>query len=325
MTITALMGTVMMGTAVTGIGVTGIGVTGMGVTGLGTIGAGPAAAARVCPAVTAQHLIPTPGATGWAENLLADTDGGLWVTRTFSNTVEHYDSHGARTASVHVDAPGAIRRGPDGLLYVATGDSTVNMVPGTALTGTIVTIDPDVRQPVPKVFATGLGMPNGLAVADDGAVYVADGRLGVLRISPNGRLDTAWSAAAPKNLAPTSTVDGTGVNGAVIVGDNLYVTLTFSATGRVLRVPLDDPARASAAADLTSPLPGILDDLAALDENTLAVASTTGQLHIVDLTTREVCTSTLGTPLTSVATIPGHPRNLLAGSETGQILRLRLG
>ncbi|WP_238403502.1 hypothetical protein [Gordonia desulfuricans] len=294
--------------------------------GAGAVGAGSATAAPPCPVVvTAPQPITAPGA-GWAENLLADADadGGLWVSRTFSNTVEHYDSHGVRTASIRVDAPGAIRRGPDGLLYVATGDSTVNMLPGTALTGTIVTVDPTVRQPVPRVFATGLGMPNGLAVADDGAVSVADGRLGLTRITPGGRIDTAWSDTAPKNLAPTSTVDGTGVNGVALVGENLYVTLTLSATGRVLRVPLDDPARTSVAADLTAPLPGILDDLVALDEHTLAVASTTGQLHIVDLTTRQVCTSSVGAPLTSVATVPGSPRILLAGSETGQILRLRL-
>lgn len=282
---------------------------------------GPAAA-RTCPTVTTTTVIPSPGIDGWAENVFVDADGSIWVSRSLRNVVQRYDATGVLTASVPVAAPGSIRRAPDGMLYVASGDTPLNMIPTAPRTGQVMRFDPRARQPIPRTFASGLGMPNGLAIDSHGTVYVADGVRGLLRLNPDGSVDERWSAAAPHNLAPSATVDGTGINGLTVVGDDLYVTLTSSATGRVLRVPIGNPAATAPAADLTAPLPGVLDDVAALNDTTLAVASTTGTMYLVDLGSPTVCAAGIGVPLTALAVEPSG--TMLATSETGQVLRVTL-
>ncbi|AZG45615.1 NHL repeat-containing protein [Gordonia insulae] len=300
------------------------------------VGATATADARpACPAVSVTVAKPAPSPTGWAENLTYDsvgsaadgpgvTAGNLWVSRTFGNVVERFDESGRRTASVPVTAPGAVRQGPDGLLYVASGDTTANMFPGTPLTGQVLRMDPTAAVPRAEVFASGLGMPNGMAFDAAGRLYVADGNLGVVRIDRAGRIDEPWSRMSPKNLAPSATVNGTSTNGIVVVGNDLYVTLTTSLTGRVLRVPIDDPAATTVAADVTAPAPGLLDDLAALDARTLVVALTTGQIATIDLPTRRVCVAGVGQPVTAIVQRPGMPNRLLAGTEGGAILDVTL-
>ncbi|MGC4962680.1 SMP-30/gluconolactonase/LRE family protein [Gordonia sp. DT101] len=282
------------------------------------VGAQAAAAPR-CPAVSVTTAAESPGVAGWAENLTFDDDGNLWVSRVLDNTVERFDRAGRRTAAVHVVAPGAIRTGPDGLLYIASGDTTLNMVPGSPRTGTIVRLDPSRPRPAVQVFATGLGMPNGMDFDAAGMHYVADGNFGVLRIDRRGAIDTAWSRRAPKNLAVSRTVNGTSTNGIVVLGDSLYVTLTMSLTGRILRVPIGDPGAVSVAADVTRPFPGVLDDLVALDGRTLAVTMTTGQIATVDLPTHGVCVAGIGQPVTAIAQRPGRPDLLIVGTESGAL------
>lgn len=284
-----------------------------------------AAAAPGCAHVTVTEAVPSSTPTGWSENVGYDADGNLWVSRILENVVERRDQRGRVTARVRVESPGAVRLGPDGLLYIASGDSPVNMLPGSPLVGKVLRIDPRLPSAPASVFARGLGMPNGVAVDRTGDVYVSDGRLGVVRIRPDGSIDRAWSAAAPKNLTLSATINGTGINGAVIVGRDLFVTLTMSATGRVLRVPLADPAAASVAADLTTPLPGVLDDLTAVGPGQLAVSSTTGQVHLVDLGTDRICTTNVGQPVTALAVIPGSTGRLVAGTESGALLTLSIG
>lgn len=284
-----------------------------------------AAAAPGCAHVTVTEVVPSSTPTGWSENVGYDADGNLWVSRILENVVERRDQRGRVTARVRVESPGAVRLGPDGLLYIASGDSPVNMLPGSPLVGKVLRIDPRLPSAPASVFARGLGMPNGLAVDRTGDVYVSDGRLGVVRIRPDGSIDRAWSAAAPKNLTLSATINGTGINGAVIVGRDLHVTLTMSATGRVLRVPLADPAASSVAADLTTPLPGVLDDLTAVGPGQLAVSSTTGQVHLVDLGTDRICTTNVGQPVTALAVIPGSTGRLVAGTESGALLTLSIG
>lgn len=284
-----------------------------------------AVAAPGCAHVRVTDIVPSPTPTGWSENVGYDAAGNLWVSRILENVVERRNQQGRVTARVRVESPGAVRRGPDDLLYVASGDSPGNMLPGSPLDGKVLRIDPRVPAPSATVFARGLGMPNGLAVDRTGDVYVSDGRLGVVRIRPDGSVDHAWSAAAPKNLSPSATINGTGINGAVIVGRDLYVTLTVSATGRVLRVPLADPAAYSVAADLAAPLPGVLDDLTEVTPGRLAVSSTTGQVHLVDLGTGRSCTANVGQPVTALAAVPGSAGRLVAGTESGALLTLSIG
>ncbi|MFT4125027.1 MAG: hypothetical protein QM662_02200 [Gordonia sp. (in: high G+C Gram-positive bacteria)] len=288
------------------------------------VGPGAVSATPGCPTVTVTTHLDTPGLLGWSENLTVDERGTLWVSRTLAGVVSGYDAHGRLRTSVRVPSPGSVRQGPDGDLYVAAGDTPLNMIPGTPRTGRILRFDPQATHPVTRTFAAGLGMPNGMDFDARGNLYVADTAVRVTKIRPDGTVDRRWTAAAPANLAPSATINGTGTNGVAVVGDDVYVTLTSSLSGRVLRVPIAAPARTGVAADLTAPLPGVLDDLVALDAHILAVAATPGQVHLVDLRTGRRCTTSTGLPVTALARVPGRPGILYAGTETGQVLRLRL-
>ncbi|MGO3326965.1 SMP-30/gluconolactonase/LRE family protein [Gordonia sp. (in: high G+C Gram-positive bacteria)] len=264
--------------------------------------------------------VKIPAATpvrSWAENVGFDADGDLWVSRVLENVIERYDAGGRLTGRVHVDSPGAVRLGPDGRMFATSGDTTVNMVPGLPLRGTVISFDPSVLERV-RVEARGLGMPNGLAFDDMGAMYVADSNLGVVRVRRDGTIDRAWTARAPRNLAPDATVNGTGMNGMAIVDGNAYVGMTTSASGRILRVPLDDPADVSVVADVTAPLPGVVDDLTIVPGGRLAVARTTGQVVVVGKDGRR-CTVGAGRPLTSLAVTPSGD-SVVAGTEDGAVL-----
>ncbi|MGV9826423.1 SMP-30/gluconolactonase/LRE family protein [Gordonia sp. NPDC003429] len=275
-------------------------------------------------AATVTTLFGSPSPTAWAENLTFDAAGNLWTSRLLDNTVQRRDTTGRVTATVPVTAPGAVRPGPDGKLYVNSGNLPLNGAPGAPRTATVMRFDPAAARPVPQVWARGLGAPNGLAFDAHGYAYVTDGALGVVRLRPDGSIDEEWTAASPQNFAPTRTVNGTGTNGAVVIGDTLYVTLTASATGRVLAVPLDAPAKARAAVDLTAPRPGFLDDVDALGPHTLAVGTVTGQVFIVDLQTGERCVVDVGRPVTAIAHRPGESQRLVVASETGELLAVRL-
>lgn len=304
----------------------------------GTLLTGPAAHATPsptapCGAVSTRTLVPaaTP-VLSWSENVGYDRQGHLWVSRSLAGVIDGYDTTGRRIASVNVESPGAVRQGPDGQMYATTGNSPVHMIPGLPRQGAIVSFDPTSRHPRPHVVTRGLGMPNGLAFDDAGAMYVADSALGVVRIRVDGSIDRGWTARAPKNLAPDRTVNGTGMNGIAIAGDTAYVSMTESLTGRILRVPLQRPQAASTAADLTAPLPGIVDDLAVLDSRRLAAATTTGQIIVVDLPTGRRCVVNLGRPATSLAVEPGHHSGaasgrftVAVGTEDGAVLQVTGG
>jgi sugar lactone lactonase YvrE len=284
-----------------------------------TVVAPTASASPACTTSPVRTLIPAPvPVLSWVENLGYDKAGNLWVSRVQQNVVERYDSRGRKTGTVRVDAPGAVRLGPDRRMYVTSGDTTINMIPGLPLRGRIVSFDPTATKPAARTVARGLGMPNGMAITRDGTMYVADSNLGVVKVRKDGSIDRSWTVRAPKNLAPNTTVNGTGMNGIAISGGVAYVTMTQSLTGRVLRVPLDDPSKVSKAADLTSPFPGIVDDIALVGDRTIAAATTTGRLIVVDLPTGARCSVNAKRPVTAVALTPDE-RSLVLGSEDGTV------
>ncbi|MFT4200450.1 SMP-30/gluconolactonase/LRE family protein [Gordonia sp. (in: high G+C Gram-positive bacteria)] len=281
----------------------------------------PASAAPTCGSVsTSTAARATTPVQDWAENLGYDADGKLWVSRLRTGRVERL-TRGRVTASVAVADPGAVRRGPDGRMYVAAGTSSTNMLPGVPHTGTILRFDPSAPRPVARPFAAGFAMPNGMVFGADKALYVADSGQGILRVRPDGSVDRGWTARTGRALAPL--INGFGVNGITIAGDTLYATLTTSATGRMLRVPVGRPEAASSL-DLTAPVPGSLDDLVALPGHRLAVASVAGDLFLVDTRTGAVCSRNLGQPLTSIVADPHHPTRLTVGTESGDLLAVRV-
>lgn len=289
----------------------------------------PAAAAPASgctPATATTALRAATPVLDWSENVGFDRRGNLWVTRELRNEVQRYDSAGRLTATVPVTSPGAVRLGPDGMMYVASGDTPTNLLPGSR-NGTVVRFDPNSAAPRPQTFVTGLGMPNGMAFDGAGNLYVADSASGVVRVRPDGTVDAAWTAQSPKNFDFGAGVNGYSMNGIVVQGNVLYVTVSESVTGRVLRIPIDEPSRATVVADLTlGPLhvPALPDDLAAGPDGALYVATTTGHLVRLDPRTGSHCTVLTGQPMTSVAFVPGAPDQMMVGTESGDVLRVRI-
>ncbi|MEV5651904.1 hypothetical protein AB0L57_26975 [Nocardia sp. NPDC052254] len=271
-----------------------------------------------CPAAAVYPVLPGSTPLDSAENLGYDADGNLWVSRVFRNMVQRYDSAGRITAEVAVDAPGAVRAGPDGQLYVVYGDSAAGLLPGAHDSG-VVRFDPRADHPVPQRFVSGLGMANGAAFDSAGNLQVADTARGVVRVRADGSIDADWSGhtALP------------GVNGIVVQGDSVYTTLFASATGRIVRIPIDAPSAQTTVAAVTLGSVGVTalpDDLAAGSDGMLYNATTTGKLVRVDPAGRAgLCTvADLGVPVTAVTAVPGDDRSLLVSSALGGVLRIVL-
>ncbi|MFF5034355.1 SMP-30/gluconolactonase/LRE family protein [Nocardia salmonicida] len=247
----------------------------------------------------------------WSENFGIDAQGDLWVSRVMRGEVQRYDRDGRLTATVAVPSPGAVRLGPDGLLYVVTGNSPL------AGSGGIVRFDPAAARPNPVAFAIGFPQPNGAAFDADGNLYVTTGN-GLHRLRPDGSEDMDWWSAV--------SIDGP--NGVAVSGDSVYVTANFVGSagpvGRVLRLSRSNPGEPSTVADLTSfgTLPDFVDDLVVRD-GVLYVTTLAGHLVRVNPSTGAACTVVSTQPLTAVVADPADPSALLAGSEEGTVLRIR--
>jgi sugar lactone lactonase YvrE len=272
------------------------------------------AAEPIAACTTAQAATAVPAGIpmlDWSENVGYDAQGNLWVARLYRNEVQRYDSSGSLTARVPVEFPGAVRLGPDGLLYVVYGDSPTSLL----RPGGVVRFDPAAADPKPETFVSGFTMPNGAAFDAAGNLYVT-GMSGVIRIRPDGTVDTDWTARAETSTA----------NGIVIRDRSIYLTSNGNPLGRVLRMSIDDPTSRSVVADLSSRLPGIpdfADDLVDRD-GILYVTTISGQLVRIDPDKNAACAVLNAQPMTSVVAVPGHPDELLAGTEGGAILRIRL-
>ncbi|WP_039800440.1 SMP-30/gluconolactonase/LRE family protein [Nocardia araoensis] len=286
----------------------------LAVTGVLAPGAGAAPPIAACDPAAAVTAVAAPvPLLDWAENLGYDAQGNLWVSRLYRNEVQRYDTAGTLTATVPVEFPGAVRLGPDGLLYVVYGDAPVSVV----RPGGVLRFDPAAAVPKPEVFVSGFTMPNGAAFDPSGNLYVATGS-GVVKVRPDASIDTAWGA---QSAGPAAA------NGVVVHDGALYVTANGGPLGRIVRIPLDAPASRGTVADLSSQLAGLpdfADDLLADPSGILYVTTLTGRLIRVDPATGATCAVLNGQPLTAVAAVPGRPDELTAGTESGALLRIQL-
>ncbi|WP_189836009.1 SMP-30/gluconolactonase/LRE family protein [Streptomyces zaomyceticus] len=195
--------------------------------------------------------------THWYENLAFDAQGTMWVSNNTGDQLERYNSAGIRLESRYADNPGAVRI-HGGQLYVNHGNGLAEQVLQESGRAAVDRLDPQ-NAASPRVrFVSGLKMANGGAFDAEGNYYVTNAGStqagphdGVVKIRPDGSLDTAWSQAA----------DQWGLNGAVVVGDTLYATSTADPTSPITAIPLANPAQARVIARLSMVATQGLDDL----------------------------------------------------------------
>ncbi len=157
----------------------------------------------------------------------AAADGSLWVTDPRNDIVRHLSSEGSYLGALTgLSAPNGVALSPSGeVVYVAdTGAGRVMRFSST-------------YQPLGRLGSVALDRPVALAVAPDGAVYVADAGLRrVLELGPSGALLASWGGPGrgpgrfeePSGIAVDSA-------GHVFVSDRrLDRVQKFSAGGRLL-------------------------------------------------------------------------------------------
>jgi hypothetical protein len=248
----------------------------------------------------------------WYENLEFDGHGKLWVANLSGNRLEAYGPGGDLRATVPVAAPGAIRRGPDGLLYANFGNNATSH----AAPSGVVRFDP--ARPDPVIFASGavFGSANGAEFDAAGNLYVADPFAGLVKIRPDGQVD-----AQRKNDLP-------GADGVATLGGQIFTTLLLAPNSAIARVPRAHPDQHKNVIELshdgTSKLP---DDMAFGPGLKLYIAAYgSGEVFRADLAGRScVLVSGLDHP-TSVrfAEHFGPDGDMYVTQASGSVLRVRL-
>jgi len=159
-------------------------------------------------------------------NIAVSADGSLYIADTAAGLVCRVgpdgaistvagggnDTSGASVPGTHaaLNGPSGLSLAPDGSLYIAESgahrvrrlapDGTITTVAGTGVAGTAGDGGPATQAQ--------LNGPNGLAVADDGSLYIADaGNNLIRRVGPDGLITTILPVPAipPASATPTAT------------------------------------------------------------------------------------------------------------------------
>jgi sugar lactone lactonase YvrE len=223
---------------------------------------------------------------GSLENLEFDGEGGLLISASGPGAIERLTPDGTVTTLVpDVNAPGG-QRVVGRTLYFNTGDAAASGLMGTA-DGTLDRFDLDSHQR--STFASGLTMPNGLAVLPNGDFVVSrdiGNGTGITRIPVN---DPAHPEA---NWAKLDDQNGMAVDPT---GTFLYAVQTFTPDAAVYKFRISDPSDMSVVATLADPAPKGLDDMTIDAGGILYVAANgTGEVIRVDPATGEHCTIVSG-------------------------------
>ncbi|MEA2466585.1 MAG: hypothetical protein QOJ57_711 [Thermoleophilaceae bacterium] len=258
------------------------------------------------PACTPWKQTTIKASLGSLENLEFDGTGGLLLSASGPQAIQRMTPDGTVTTLVpNVKAPGG-QRLVGRTLYFNTGDAAQSGVAGTP-DGTIDTFDLDTG--VRTTFATGLTMPNGLAILPNGDFVVSRDigmGTGITRVPRNdpGHPETNWAKLDDQN---GMAVDPTGTW--------LYAVQTFTADSAVYRIRISDPTDMSVVATLAGPTPKGLDDMTIDASGILYIAANgTGEVIRLDPATGEHCTIATGLQNPSAVKFgrgPGWPEKRL--------------
>src|SRR3954470_18175948 len=201
---------------------------------------------------------------GSLENLEFDGTGGLLLSASGPGAIERLAPNGTVTTVVpNVNAPGG-QRLVGRTLYFNTGDSAQSGLAGTP-DGTLDRFDLDTH--VRSTFASGLTMPNGLAILPNGDFVVS-------RDIGSGTGITRIPAADPShpqaNWAQLDDQNGMAVDPT---GTWLYAVQTFTADSAVWRFRISNPSDKSVVAALAGPTPKGLDDMTIDSAGVLYIAA----------------------------------------------------
>jgi sugar lactone lactonase YvrE len=224
---------------------------------------------------------------GSLENLEFDGSGGLLIAASANNAIERLTPNGTLTTLVpNVNAPGG-QRVIGRTLFFNTGDAAQSGLMNTP-DGTLERFDLDSH--ARSTFASGLTMPNGLAVLPNGDFVVSrdlGSGTGITRIplSDPAHPQTGWAKLDDQN---GMAVDPTGTF--------LYADQTFTLDSAVYRIRISDPTDMKAVATLyDSGIPKGLDDLTIDSKGVLYVAANAaGQVIRLDPATGKHCTIVTG-------------------------------
>ncbi len=159
----------------------------------------------------------------------------VYATDAFSRTVAAFDQTTNNDRPVaRVGLPGApygtpldLERGPDGLLYVAGGDS-----------GQVHVVDPATGAQV-RAWPAGGGGAERISVGPDGTVFALRLEGSVAAFAADGALEDEWSPAAVAGAAVARPADvAAGPNGRVYVLDGeSYAVIVYEPAGGTLPTP----------------------------------------------------------------------------------------
>lgn len=240
-----------------------------------TAGAAPDPCAPWSVSVVASGL-------GSLENVEPDGKDGLLVSASTQDAVLRVRRGGATSVVASgVTSPGGLRvRG--NTLVLTTGDGAASGALGTA-DGTLERVD--LRTGRRSTWATGLTMPNGLALLPDGSALTSRdvaglNPTGITRVTPAGVVQPSWSDQPDSN---GMAVDPTG--------RWLYSDETFTMASNVYRTEIARPSNRQLVASLFEPgVPKGLDDLTLASSGALYLAANgAGQVIRLDPRTGDWC------------------------------------
>jgi hypothetical protein len=227
---------------------------------------------------------------GILEALLPDNRGGMLISG--GDGVERLTLNGKVKTLAKVDSPGQIVWWSKNAVMFPTGDALASGALNRA-DGTLRILNLETHKL--RTYATGLTMPNGLALDDDHTAYVTRDTgtgTGITRISakPGHKIRTNWSTLSDTN--------GIAIDAKRRV---MYVDRTFEVNAPVMRIPMARPNHPSQIADLSrmgNRNLKLLDDLY-MSRGVLYIPANGGdELYSVDTRTRRTCliASGLGNP-----------------------------
>lgn len=246
------------------------------------------------PTVTTFHTAPT-----WYENLEFDR-GTIWLSNLTGNRIEQYSLTGKLLQTHDLRAPGAIRKGPDGVLHVNFGNDGPETRP---LPSGVVRLTPK-----PEVWIGGdiLSSANGAEFDARGHLYVSDPFTGLYEFDRRGSLVRHINLAYP--------------NGIVTIGNTVFVNIVIDPKSAIVRITGNRQTRI----ELGAPDKG-LDDLAVGPDGKLYVTTyTSGEIIKVDPWTGANCVLMSGLKNPTAARFLPGTRTMFVTQASGSVLKVRL-